>query len=200
MSGRWRWSIWAGMRRSWWSTRPVMSRKAATVWGAASVHRHRGPDRERSGRRVRLLRHHGRAHLIDREVYLPASWTDDPDRLAAAGVPGGTAFATKPQLAARMLARALDAGVPAGWVAGDEVYGNDPALRAGLEARGVGYVLAVACDHPVAPPPANSGLMCWSRGCLGGPGSACRLAAVPRATGSTTGRGSVSPAPATMLR
>jgi SRSO17 transposase len=88
--------------------------------------------------------------LIDREVYLPASSTDDPDRLAAAGVPEGTAFAIKPQLAARMLARALDAGVPAGWVAGDEVYGNDPALRAGLEARGVGYVLAVACDHPVA--------------------------------------------------
>jgi hypothetical protein len=48
-----------------------------------------------------------------------------------------------------MLARALDAGVPAAWVAGDEVYGACPALRAELEARGVGYVLAVACDHPV---------------------------------------------------
>jgi hypothetical protein len=48
-----------------------------------------------------------------------------------------------------MLARALDAGVPAAWVAGDEVYGADPTLRAELEARGVGYVLAVACDHPV---------------------------------------------------
>jgi SRSO17 transposase len=87
--------------------------------------------------------------LIDREIYLPASWTGDPDRLTAAGVPEGTVFATKPQLAARMLARALDAGVSAGWVAGDEVYGNGPALRAGLEARGVGYVLAVACDHRV---------------------------------------------------
>jgi SRSO17 transposase len=48
-----------------------------------------------------------------------------------------------------MLARALDAGVPAAWVAGDEVYGACPALRAWLEARGIGYVLAVACDHPV---------------------------------------------------
>jgi SRSO17 transposase len=48
-----------------------------------------------------------------------------------------------------MLARTLDAGVPAAWVTGDEVYGADPALRAELEARGLGYVLAVAGDHRV---------------------------------------------------
>jgi SRSO17 transposase len=48
-----------------------------------------------------------------------------------------------------MITRALDAGVPASWVAGDEVYGADPKLRACLERRGIGYVLAVACDHPV---------------------------------------------------
>ena len=50
--------------------------------------------------------------LIDRELYLPESWTADPARCAAAGVPVGTAFATKPRLARRMLARALDAGTP----------------------------------------------------------------------------------------
>lgn len=87
--------------------------------------------------------------LIDRELYLPRSWTGDPDRCAAAGVPGDTAFATKPALAARMILRALDAGVPAGWVAADEVYGGNPTLRAALEKRQVGYVLAVACDHRV---------------------------------------------------
>jgi hypothetical protein len=48
-----------------------------------------------------------------------------------------------------MLSRALDAGVPAAWVTGDEVYGADPTLRAELETRGIGYVLAVACDHRV---------------------------------------------------
>src|SRR4051812_32219128 len=53
-------------------------------------------------------------------------------------------FATKPALARVMLARALDAGVPAAWVAGDEVYGADPGLRAQLEARRAGYVLAIA--------------------------------------------------------
>jgi SRSO17 transposase len=87
--------------------------------------------------------------VIDRELYLPKSWTDDPDRCRAAGVPDQVGLATKPALATRMPARALDAGVPAAWVTGEEVYGANPNLRATLEARGVGCVLAVACDHHV---------------------------------------------------
>ena len=87
--------------------------------------------------------------LVDRELYLPRSWTSDPERLRAAGIPDRVGFATKPELATVMITRALDAGVPAGWVAGDEVYGANPGLRTELEARGVGYVLAVACDHRV---------------------------------------------------
>jgi SRSO17 transposase len=87
--------------------------------------------------------------LIDRELYVPRGWIEDLDRCRAAGIPEGVGFATKPALATRMLARALDAGVPAAWVTGDEVYGADPTLRAELERRGIGYVLAVACDHPV---------------------------------------------------
>ena len=82
--------------------------------------------------------------LIDRDLYLPKSWTSDPARCAAAGIPEGTAFATKPKLARRMISRALDAGVPASWVTADEVYGADPGLRADLERRQLGYVLAVA--------------------------------------------------------
>jgi SRSO17 transposase len=87
--------------------------------------------------------------LIDRELYLPRSWTSDPARCQAAGIPEATAFATKPALARRMIARALDAGLQAAWVAGDEVYGADPGLRASLELRQVGYVLAVARSHQV---------------------------------------------------
>jgi SRSO17 transposase len=87
--------------------------------------------------------------LIDRELYLPRSWTDDPARCAAAGIPAGTAFATKPALARRMIGRALDAGTPAAWVTADEVYGADPGLRADLERRQTGYVLAVAASHQV---------------------------------------------------
>jgi SRSO17 transposase len=87
--------------------------------------------------------------LIDRELYLPRSWTADPARCAAAGIPAGTAFATKPGLARRMISRALDAGTPAAWVTGDEVYGADPGLRADLERRQTGYVLAVSVSHQV---------------------------------------------------
>jgi SRSO17 transposase len=88
--------------------------------------------------------------FIDRALYLPKSWTGDPGRSADAGIPADTAFATKPALAKTMIGRALDAGVTAVWVAGDEVYGADPGLREDLETRGVGYVLAIGCDRRVA--------------------------------------------------
>jgi SRSO17 transposase len=65
-------------------------------------------------------------------------------------VPADVEFATKPTLARQMIGRALDAGVGARWVAGDEVYGASTDLRAELEKRQVGYVLAIACDHQVA--------------------------------------------------
>ncbi|MFC0437855.1 transposase [Kutzneria buriramensis] len=71
-------------------------------------------------------------------------------RIARATAVGAAVFATKPALASRMIGRALDGGVPAGWVAGDEVYGGNPTLRADLETRRLGYVLAVACDHRVS--------------------------------------------------
>ncbi|WP_433425931.1 IS701 family transposase [Microtetraspora malaysiensis] len=86
----------------------------------------------------------GRA-LIDRRLYLPEqSWLADQPRCRSAGVPGEIAFATKPALAAHMIAAALDAGIDAPWVTGDEVYGQDPSLRALLEERQSGYVLAIA--------------------------------------------------------
>ncbi|EFL27720.1 transposase [Streptomyces himastatinicus ATCC 53653] len=86
---------------------------------------------------------------IDRELYVPRSWTCDPDRCRAAGLGEDTVFATKPELAARMIGRFLDAGHRVGWVVGDEVYGGNPKLRAALEERQVGYVLAVACSAEV---------------------------------------------------
>src|SRR5271169_1969994 len=77
----------------------------------------------------------GRA-LIDRELYLPQSWTDDRDRCRAAGVGDDVGFATKPELARQMIARAIDAGVPFAWVAADEAYGQNTPLRDWLEERG----------------------------------------------------------------
>lgn len=90
----------------------------------------------------------GRA-LIDRELYLPKSWTADPARCLQAGVPEQVQFATKPTLAMRMLARALAAGVPAGWVTADEAYGQDSKFRTFCDQRRIGYVVAVPCNQTV---------------------------------------------------
>ncbi len=91
---------------------------------------------------------HGTAFL-DRALYLPEEWIGDPKRCAKAGVPAGTAFATKPRLAKAMLGRAFAAGVPAAWVTGDEVYGSDGGLRRWLEGEGRPYVLAVRANEYV---------------------------------------------------
>jgi SRSO17 transposase len=81
--------------------------------------------------------------FLDRELYLPMAWCAKPARCQAAGIPADVPFRTKPALACAMLERALDAGVPAAWVTGDEVYGGDRTLRMMLEERGQPFVLAV---------------------------------------------------------
>jgi SRSO17 transposase len=85
--------------------------------------------------------------FLDRELYLPKAWIEDRDRCAEAGIDVEVAFRTKPELAQEMVARAVDAGVPAGWVAGDEIYGQNPGLRLALEERGMPYVLAVPVNQ-----------------------------------------------------
>jgi SRSO17 transposase len=94
----------------------------------------------------------GTRALIDRELYLPVAWTQDRVRARAAGIDDEVAFATKPEMARRMIARALDARVPFGWFAADELYGQNPALRTWLEQQQVGYVLAVPKSTLVTTP------------------------------------------------
>ena len=91
----------------------------------------------------------GRA-LVDRELYLPKSWTDDRDRCREAGVPDDVQFASKTDLARLMLGRALDAGMPASWAAADEAYGKDGSFRGWLEQRRISYVVAVPKSQAVA--------------------------------------------------
>ena len=88
---------------------------------------------------------HGHA-FIDRALYLPKEWTDDPTRLKAAHVPDDVGFATKPQIARRMIARALAAKVPFSFVAADTVYGTGD-IETMLRKAGKGYVLGVAANH-----------------------------------------------------
>jgi SRSO17 transposase len=90
----------------------------------------------------------GRA-LIDRELYLPTQWAADAVRRTEAHVPEQVSFQTKPQLAQQVLARAVAAQVPAGWVTADEVYGGDARLRAFMEDHDLAYVLAVKATQPL---------------------------------------------------
>jgi SRSO17 transposase len=87
--------------------------------------------------------------LLDRELYLPEDWCADAARRQAAHIPETVAFQTKPELAQRMLERALSAGVPCRWVVADTVYGHSPDLRTFLQAQGYAYALAVACTTAV---------------------------------------------------
>lgn len=87
--------------------------------------------------------------FLDRALYLPREWADHPQRRREAGVPEAAQFATKPELARRMLERALDGGVPCAWVTGDSIYGGDRKLRLWLEGRGQAFVLAVPKNEPL---------------------------------------------------
>jgi SRSO17 transposase len=85
--------------------------------------------------------------LLDRELYLPKEWAGDAGRRKEARIPPEVRFATKPQLAERMLERAWKAGVRAAWLAGDAVYGSDAHFRRFLEQNRQPYVLAVRADQ-----------------------------------------------------
>jgi len=88
---------------------------------------------------------HGHA-FIDRGLYLPKEWTDDPQRMTAAHVPDNVSFATKPQIARKMIVRAIAAKMPFSFVAADRVYGTGD-IETTLRKAGKGYVLGVAANH-----------------------------------------------------
>jgi SRSO17 transposase len=87
--------------------------------------------------------------LLDRELYLPKEWAEDEARRKEAGVPAQVQFQTKPQLARKMLQRALEAEIPCKWVTADEIYGGDRNLRRWLEEQEQAFVLAVTSNEPL---------------------------------------------------
>jgi SRSO17 transposase len=102
--------------------------------------------------------------FIDRRLYLPKSWTGQPDRRCAAHVPDDIHFATKPAIAVAMIERALNAGVAFAWVAADSIYGVGEVEKV-LRQAGKGYVLGVTGTHPF-----------WSWGKAPGVGTAEEIA------------------------
>jgi SRSO17 transposase len=90
--------------------------------------------------------------LTGRALYLPRSWTDDPERCRAAGIPEEVEFAAKPAQAQAMIARAVAAGVPFAWFTADETYGQAKWLQAWLEEKDIFYVMAIRCSDTLTTP------------------------------------------------
>jgi len=89
--------------------------------------------------------------LLDRELYLPQAWAEDPERRRAARIPENIDFQTKPQLAQQMLERVWDEGLPLEWVTGDTIYGNSRELREAIAHQQRRYVLQIAKTLPLHP-------------------------------------------------
>jgi SRSO17 transposase len=92
------------------------------------------------------------ATFLDRELYLPQSWTQDQQRRREAGIPDSIEYAPKTNLARQMIERVKAAGIPFAWVVADALYGDDADLRTWLEDQHLPYVLAVHSDEPVVLP------------------------------------------------
>lgn len=125
--------------------------------------------------------------LIDRSLYLPQSWIDDRSRCVQAGIPDDVGFATKPALAVAMIDRALEAGVPAAWVTGDEVYGSDSKLRRAVEQRGLDMCWLWPATIRSSRPPESSPPLSWPPGSGSPRGRSARLGRVVKARGGTPG-------------
>ena len=142
----------------------------------------------RQGRKQRRVKLAGQVRRRDDEN-LSAGL--DRARCVEAGIAPEVPFRTKPQLALAMLTRALDAGVRAGWVAADEVYGQNAGLHLALEERGMGYVLAVPVNqYTIAAADGRIGqtrVDALSATLTEDARAGCRPATAPKAAASTTG-------------
>lgn len=83
--------------------------------------------------------------LVDRRLYLPQDWADDPERREQTHVPEAVAFQESWRIGLDMIDRSR-VELPFGWVAGDDEFGRPSEFRAGLRARGLRYVLDVPCN------------------------------------------------------
>ena len=128
--------------------------------------------------------------FLDRELYLSDDWLWDQERMRETGVPQeirNLIGRDKHELAQAMIGRALAAGVPFAWVAGDAVSCNDRSLRRWLEQAGIAHVLAVESyetlltDGTGGPPGAGGGTA------VGPADTACGLAAAQRWGGRQAG-------------
>jgi SRSO17 transposase len=85
---------------------------------------------------------------LDRRLYLPEDWANDPDRREKCHVPPEVPFREKSQIALDLLDRSLP-GLAHGWITGDDEFGRASEFRAALRQREERYVLDVPCNTTV---------------------------------------------------
>ena len=93
--------------------------------------------------------------FLNTRLFLPEEWLDDRDRCAEAGVPAGTVFRTKPELAAAMVEEAYMNGITARWLTADELYGNNPSFLSVVDAVGAWYVCEIPTSFEIYQPRAR---------------------------------------------
>ena len=81
--------------------------------------------------------------MLDSDLFLPQKGWNDPERRAKVEIPESVVYRPKYEIALEQLRRALDNGVPMGWVTADEWYGQKPAFIKGLEAMNLRFVLEI---------------------------------------------------------
>jgi SRSO17 transposase len=83
-------------------------------------------------------------------LFLPTTWTDNPDRCEEAGVPDAARTAqTKPEIALAEIDRVREAGLRFACVLADAGFGSSPDFRHGLDDRELAWAAGIACTQPV---------------------------------------------------
>ena len=85
---------------------------------------------------------------LDRQLYLPKDWADDPARRRKCYVPKDVKFREGWRIAADLIERSRP-GLPHGWVAGDDEFGRPAQFRSWLRRQGERYILDVPGDTVV---------------------------------------------------
>lgn len=81
--------------------------------------------------------------LLDGELFLPESWSNDRPRCREAGIPDEMVYRPKSEIALEQYRRAKENGIHFDWLTFDEWYGSKPQLLRALDADNQKFVAEV---------------------------------------------------------
>ena len=89
--------------------------------------------------------------MVDAELFLPKSWFDKEHkkRFRKLHIPDDRTFETKAEIGLKLIDRAIKNGLPFSRFACDTFYGQSFEFRAGLQKRGIAYLVDIPNDQSV---------------------------------------------------